>query len=207
MKNPNLLDLRPCQFVLGMKEVENKIVLIQKLKGQRLKAYLDDHVIPVVIGPKQDMFIVDHHHFARACWELRLEGYSVRVMEDLSELDVSAFWNKMVKRGWTYLHDQFGLGPHDPSALPADIRCLADDPYRSLAWEMIDRGAILKHKLPFFEFQWAAYLRLNLPLRLHSKSDFKKAIELATTLSTSKSADHLPGFVGNKKAKSTRRKA
>jgi hypothetical protein len=204
MKKPGLLELRPCQFVLGMKEVEAKIEKIQELKKRKktkLQAYLDDHVIPVVIGPERELFIIDHHHFARTCWELGIENYSVRVMEDMSDLDAQAFWNKMVKRGWTYLHDQFGLGPHEPSSLPVDIRCLADDPYRSLAWSGIDGGWIQKETIPFFEFHWAAFFRLNLPLRLHSKSDFTQAIALASKLAVSKSADHLPGFIGKKKSK------
>ena len=207
MKKPALLDLRPCQFVLGMKEVESKIEKIRKLKGKALRAYLDNHVIPLVRGPNREHYIIDHHHFLRACWELQIDDYSVHLMEDLSHLSEPDFWNKMVKRDWTYLHDQFGFGPHLPAALPVDIRCLADDPFRSLVWAVIDSGAIKKQAIPFFEFKWAAFFRLILPVRLHSKSDFKKVTEEAVELATSRAADHLPGYTGPTKSKNPSRKA
>ncbi len=205
MKKPVLLDLRPCQFVLGMKEVEFKIKKMKKLKGKELKDYCDDHVIPLVRGPEQELFIIDHHHFARACWELSVYDYSVHLLEDLSHLNEQDFWNRMVKNDWTYLHDQFGFGPHLPSALPMDIRCLADDPFRSLVWAVIDAGGIEKQAIPFFEFKWAAFFRMTLSVRLHSKSNFTSALKQAIELATSRNADHLPGFQGRKHAKMGRK--
>lgn len=201
MKKPELLDLRPCQFVLGMKEVEFKIRKLSKLKGKQLRAYCDEHVIPVVRGPERELYIVDHHHFARACWELKIEDYSIHVIEDLMHLSEQDFWNKMVKNNWTYLHDQFGFGPHLPSALPSDIRCLADDPFRSLVWAVIDASGIKKQAIPFFEFKWAAFFRLTLDLRLHSKSNFTGATKQAVELAGSKASDHLPGYIGRTKKK------
>ena len=196
MKKRSLLDLRPCQFVLGMKEVENKIQKMELMNKAELAKYARDHVIPVVKGPAGELYVIDHHHYARACWELGYDEAIVEPIADLSGLPNATFWNEMVQRGWVYLHDQFGLGPHSPSALPADIRCLADDPYRSLAWTVIDEGGIKKVKIPFFEFQWAAFFRLNLDLCLHSKSDFKLARRKALKLARSKAAKRLPGFVG-----------
>ena len=199
MKRPKLLSLRPCQFVLGMREVEAKIQKMRKMTARKLADYARAHVIPVVVGPHEDLYVIDHHHFARACWELDFGGYEVDVLKDLSDLQESKFWNEMVRRDWVYLNDQFGFGPHSPSALPVDIRCLADDPFRSLVWEVIEQGAIQKAKTPFFEFKWAAFFRLNLDVRLHSKSNFRSAVEQAVKLARSKASDHLPGFVGKKR--------
>ena len=198
MKRPDLLSLRPSQFVLGMKEVEYKIAKMHKMKQRELRDFCDAHVIPLVLGPGEEPFILDHHHFARSCWELGIEEYSVRVIEDLSKLSRPQFWNKMVARDWTYLHDQFGLGPHSPSALPLDIRCLADDPFRSLVWAVIEKEGIEKQKIPFFEFKWAQFFRLNLSVQLHSKSDFTDATNLAFDLASSQLADHLAGFTGKR---------
>jgi hypothetical protein len=195
MKKPRLLSLRPCQFVLGQKEVEAKIAKMSSLSSKELNQYCNEHVIPVVVGPRNELYIIDHHHFARACWELGSDHYEVEVLKNLSRLSGTEFWNEMIRRHWVYLFDQFGMGPHAPSALPSDIRCLADDPYRSLVWRLIDAGLIKKQKVPFFEFQWAAFFRMNLDVRLHSKSNFKAAIKLASKLAKSKGADHLPGFV------------
>jgi hypothetical protein len=196
MKKPGILELRPTQFVLGIKEIEDKVSKMGKMKDKELSAYIKDHEIPVVIGPKEQIYMIDHHHFARACWELKIDSFLLQEIKDLSDMSEEQFWNAMVKKEWVYLHDQFGMGPHSPYDLPMDIRCLADDPYRSLAWALRDIGLIEKHDEPFFEFKWAAFFRRNLDVRLHSKSKFKDAIAQAKRLAESKAASHLPGYVG-----------
>ena len=194
MKQPDILQLRPTQFVLGMKEIEAKVAKMSKFHNSELREYCDDHKIPVVIGPERELYLIDHHHFARACWELKVELYSVKVIKDLSHKKEQEFWNLMVEKGWVYLHDQFGMGPHVPSALPSDVRCMADDPYRSLAWAVLDAGHIKKNNTPFFEFKWAAFFRMNLNIRLHSKSNFKDAIRMASKLAHASDARSLPGY-------------
>jgi hypothetical protein len=199
-KQISILELRPTQFVLGIKEITSKVEKMSKASPSDLKKYCQEHVIPVVMGPKNQYFMIDHHHFARACWETKTEGFQIQILKDLSHLPEKDFWNYMIKNDWTYLHDQFGLGPHSPSALPTDIRCLADDPYRSLAWAVRENGAFKKVDVPFFEFKWAAFFRQNLTVPLHSKSDFKNAIKEATLFARSAEASHLPGYSGKKKS-------
>lgn len=194
LKNISILDLKPTQFVLGMKEIESKVKLISQFNKEELKEYCLNHQIPVVLGPKKTLYMIDHHHFSRACWETKTTGFIIKVVHDLHTMNEQAFWNYMVKMDWTYLHDQFGLGPHTPQSLPMDIRCMADDPYRSLAWAVRDKGGIKKVNTPFFEFKWAAFFRMNLPINLHSKSDFKAAIKAGIKLAKSKEAKHLPGY-------------
>ena len=198
MKKIDLLELRPTQFVLGMKEIDAKTAKMKTLSAKQLKAYSADHAVPVVKGPKNQTYIIDHHHFLRACWELGIESYELKLIQDLSRLDETDFWNFMIKKDWCYLHDQFGMGPHAPSLLPMDIRCLSDDPYRSLAWALREEGYINKIDTPFFEFKWAAFLRQNLTIRLRSKSDFKQIIAEAKKWAKSKSASHLPGYAFKK---------
>ncbi len=197
MKKISLLDLRPTQFVLGMKEIEAKISKMKKMKAKEMASYRKEHVIPVILGPKQETYLIDHHHYLRACWELGIEEYDLKKVKDLSHLKEQEFWNLMIKNNWCYLNDQFGMGPHLPSMLPTDIRCLADDPYRSLAWALRELGFINKQNTPFFEFQWAAYLRQNLTIHLKSKSDFKDAVAEGKKLVRSKQAGHLPGYAFN----------
>ena len=194
MKKPSLIELRPTQFSLGMNEVHYKTQKIQKFSKEELKDYCKNHAIPVVIGPAKEMYLIDHHHFARACWEEDVEDYEIEILEDKSHLNQKDFWAYLESKKWMYLFDQFGLGPHSPDLLPADIRCMADDPYRSLAWELIEARVVEKSKVPFFEFQWAALLRKKLDLPLTSKSNFKEAVEKAKTIATSSVAAHLPGF-------------
>jgi hypothetical protein len=198
VKQPRILDLRPTQFVLGMKEIESKVSKMTAFNNKEMLAYCADHKIPVVIGPKEELYMIDHHHFARACWETNVEAYSVKIIKDLSNKNEKDFWNFMIREEWVYLNDQFGVGPHSPLAFPSDIRCLADDPFRSLAWAVLDEGFIKKQNIPFFEFKWAAFFRFNLDIPLHSKSNFKMAIALAIKLAQSKAAQGLPGFIAPK---------
>ncbi|MGZ3774935.1 MAG: ParB-like protein [Bdellovibrio sp.] len=193
--NIPILDLRPTQFVLGMKEVEAKNKKLSTMSEKELKKFCDNHVIPVVIGPGAEYFMIDHHHFARTCWELDVPFYSLKILKDFRRSTKKDFWNFMIKNEWTYLYDQFGMGPHSPESLPSDIRGMADDPYRSLAWAVRDAQAIKKVQIPFFEFQWAAFFRRNLGIPLHSKSDFKEAIQIAKKMARSKDASHIPGFI------------
>lgn len=194
MKQANILDLRPTQFVLGMKEIDAKITKMRAFSKKELQEYCDDHTIPVVLGPHKETYLIDHHHFARVCYEEKISAYSTKLVKDLSDKSEKDFWNHMIREGWTYLYDQFGMGPHSPLALPADVRCMADDPYRSLAWALVDNGTIKKQTILFFEFQWAAFFRRNLDISLHSKSDFKAAIAKAKQLAHSKDAKGLPGY-------------
>ena len=194
MKTPPLLTLRPTQFVLGMKEIESKVDKLKSFNEKQLQKYKDDHIVPVVLGPHKQVYMIDHHHFVRACWETGIGEFQIDVIRDLRGKTDLEFWNTMVKKNWVYLHDQFGKGPHSPFALPVDIRCLADDPYRSLAWAMIDLEIVQKQLEPFFEFKWTAFFRLHLNIELHSKSDFREAIRQAKKLSRSKMAAHLPGY-------------
>ena len=195
MKKPKILNLRPSQFVLGMKEVDAKIEKIRGLDRRGLTVFCREHVIPVVRGPKNELYVIDHHHFLRACWEMNLDCYSIKIIKDMSEKSERVFWKKMMKKGWTYLRDQFGSGPHPPASLPCDIRYLADDPYRSLVWLLIAEGFIEKLSLPFFEFKWASFFRSRLKLQLHGKSDFSKILKRAKRLATSRSARGIPGYL------------
>src|SRR4051794_27536102 len=98
MKKPAILELRPTQFVLGMKEIENKVAKIKGLKDKDLTAYCKDHAIPVVVGPKEQCYMIDHHHFARACWEVGVDQYLIEEIKDLSDLSEQQFWNVMIKK-------------------------------------------------------------------------------------------------------------
>lgn len=195
MNEYNLLDLRPTQFVLGMKEVNDKTEKMSRMNEKELQKFCDEHIIPIIIGPGKEPYLIDHHHFTRACWELKVPCYKFKILANKSKMKEADFWNFLYQKKWINLRDQFGLGPHLPSALPIDIRSMADDPFRSLVWSLIDMGAIKKVNIPFFEFEWTDFFRLNLDIRLHSKSNFTDAIKGAKKLAKSKSTSHLPGHI------------
>lgn len=191
MKYP-LLKLKPTQFAVGMREVNIRAAELRKLGKNRLREFLRERPVPVVVSAEGKYFIVDRHHLARACRELELEEVYIEKRADLSHLGRYEFWEALIHSRWTYLYDERGGGPHDPATLPRDIRGLADDPYRSLAWEVRRQGGYDKSNQPFAEFTWAQFLRERVEIGRDEKA-FKRAIEEALRLARTPEAKGLPG--------------
>ncbi|MBI3558496.1 MAG: hypothetical protein HY074_19675 [Deltaproteobacteria bacterium] len=126
-------ELRPTQFALGMREVAKKVEKISGMKEKQIEDYLDEHPVPVVLSPHKHFYMIDHHHLVRACWESGVKKVLTKLQADLSHLTNEEYWKVMLQSHWAYLYDQLGNGPHAPLKLREDIRCLADDPYRSLS--------------------------------------------------------------------------
>jgi hypothetical protein len=201
-----VIELRPTQFALGLFEVESKIEKLEKLVKDELEPFLEAHPVPGVLYKHDEIFLIDHHHLVRACWELGIEKVIVKIEADLSHLEESQFWDEMTKRGWNHLYDQFGHGPHDPALLPANVRGMADDFYRSLSWALREEGGYLKTATLFGEFKWANFLRARLKKQTATKAE--KALERllgeALELAKSEEAKHLPGFIDLDSKKASR---
>ena len=89
-------DLRPTQLTLGMSEVTMRAAKIIKLSPDDREAYLDSKAIPHVIGPGKQIFMVDHHHLARALWSIDIhEAVPGDQFADWSDLETKSFWRKM----------------------------------------------------------------------------------------------------------------
>lgn len=189
-----VLELYPTQLALGMAEVDEKVASLKKMSSAESARHLRDHPVPIVLGPRGRRFLVDHHHFVRACWEIGIEDVQGELRGDLSELDVDAFWARLTELKWSHLYDQFGHGPHPYTNLPSSVRGLADDPFRSLAWSVREAGGYAKTDEPFCEFQWANYFRKH--LSTHPViDDFQKAVQEALMLAKRPDAKNLPGFL------------
>jgi hypothetical protein len=188
-------ELRPTQFALGMREVSVKREKIRKMNERELDEYLDSHKVPIVLCRNGEAHLIDHHHLVRACWEAGVHHVITEVKEDFSRLSDEAFWKAMLERSWAHLFDQLGKGPHEPHLLPIDIRGLADDPYRSLAWAVREEGVFEKSPEPFSEFRWAEYFRKKIQIP-RTENGFEKVLELARKLALHPEAKHLPGFKG-----------
>ena len=65
--------LKPTQFTVGLDDVRQQMDKIEKAgrgggkKG--IKRMVAERTVPVVLGPRGDVFLVDRHHFCRALWE------------------------------------------------------------------------------------------------------------------------------------------
>jgi hypothetical protein len=208
-KKQRILKLKPTQFAVGMLEVQEKIDEVLQMERKAKKKFVRENPVPVVLSPRGDLYIVDHHHFLVVCLHTGIETVRIEIVKDLSKkrLSYKQFWTWMKRQKFVYPFCQFGEGPRDPIYLPLDVRGLADDPYRSLAWFVRkEEGAYEKSEKNFAEFQWANFFRAKKLLDKRGMEGFEAAQHVAARLARSGAARDLPGFDGLSKAKAKEKK-
>jgi len=186
--------LRPTQITVGMREVEAKRKAWRAEKGRKAAEFLGRHMIPVIRGPKERFYIIDHHHLARALLEEGVKHVLVTVVANLKRLERDAFWFVLENRNWMHAFDDKGRrrGYED---IPKSLKGMVDDPFRSLAGELRLAGGFAKDTTPYSEFLWADFLRRQIKRKL-LETDFVRALERALKLAKSEEADYLPGWCG-----------
>ena len=189
-----ILSLRPTQMTVGMREVKEKRKRWREQKKKKQAESLGKHMIPVVRGPDQRYYVVDHHHLARALHDEGVKDILVTVIGDLSMVERDAFWGVMDNKRWVYPYDAKGERRHFKD-LPKSIRELKDDPFRSLAGELRRAGGFAKDTTPFSEFLWADFLRRKISNKI-VEENFAKAMEKSLAAARSKDAVYLPGWCG-----------
>lgn len=187
-------DLRPTQMSVGMREVEAKRKRWSQMGGKKRDRFLGRHMMPVLRGPKDRLYIIDHHHLSRALHEEGVKEVLVVAVADLRGLSTDEFWTFVDNRGWLHPFDKKGRR-RPVEDLPSSVAGLEDDPYRSLAGELRRIGGFAKDTTPFSEFLWADFLRRRIKTRIVEK-DFRRALEQALELGRSQAANHLPGWCG-----------
>ncbi|MGJ4925732.1 ParB-like protein [Bradyrhizobium sp. HKCCYLS2038] len=189
-----ILSLRPTQMTVGMREVKEKRERWRAHKKTKQAELLGKHMIPVVLGPDQRHYVVDHHHLARALHDEGVKDVLVSVIGDLTMVDREAFWGVMDNKRWVYPYDAKGERRHFKD-LPNTVADLKDDPFRSLAGELRRAGGFAKDTTPFSEFLWADFLRRKVK-RKTVEDRFGVAMEHALALAKSHDAVYLPGWCG-----------
>jgi len=189
-----ILDLRPTQMTVGMREVKDKRKRFREQRGKQQSEMIGKHMIPVVLGPDERYYVVDHHHLARALHDEGIRDILVTVIGDLRMVDKDAFWGVMDNKRWVYPYDAKGERCHFKD-IPKSIKDLKDDPFRSLAGEIRRAGGFAKDTTPFSEFLWADFLRRKMS-RKAVEDNFSKAVEKALELAKSDEAVYLPGWCG-----------
>jgi hypothetical protein len=190
-----LVELRPTQMAVGMRSVEAKRQKIERhLRSKRkIRRFLEKRPVPVVLGPDDDYYMIDHHHLSMALLQTEIDEVFIRVVSDLSDMPRRKFLRCMAALGWLHAFDAQGRKVC-PTTLPASIDQLRPDPYRDLAWSVRQAGGFKKTEVPFVEFAWANFFRVNIPECLLTRN-FEIAHERAVWLARSKAARRLPGFV------------
>ena len=118
------------------------------------------------------------------------------IVKDLSKRNMgyASFWKWMFKNRNAYPFCQFGEGPREALYLPRDIRGLADDPYRSIAWFVRKAGGFENSDRNFAEFKWANFFRKKGLLDRHGINGLTIALKKAAKLAQSPEAKGLPGY-------------
>lgn len=185
--------LRPTQISVGLREVERKRL---QWRGQDDDGgkFLGRHMIPVVLGPKNRPYVIDHHHLARALLDEGQADVLTTVVADLHCLTQPAFWIYLDNRGWLHPFDATGRR-RDYSAIPKSIAKLEDDPFRSLAGAVRESGGYAKDTTPFSEFIWADYFRRRIK-RARIEKHYDDAVLRALMLARAHDASFMPGWCG-----------
>jgi hypothetical protein len=194
LKPVDIADLRPTQITVGMREVRAKQKGWREKKGKKGGEFLGKHMIPVILGPGDRHYVIDHHHLARALHEEGVKNVLVTVVANLSMVDRDTFWTVLDNRSWMHPFDDKGRR-RDYKDIPKSVRDLVDDPFRSLAGELRRAGGFAKDTTPFSEFLWADFLRRRIKRKLVER-DFDRAIITAMKFAKSQEAIFLPGWCG-----------
>jgi hypothetical protein len=189
-----IASLRPTQITVGYREVAEKRRVWREKSDEKGSRYLGHHMIPVLWGPKERHYVIDHHHLARALFDEGVKDILVNVVADLRALKRDEFWVLADNHGWCHPYDEEGRR-RGFDEIPASVETLRDDPFRSLAGELRRIGGFAKETTPFSEFIWADFLRRRIK-RKAVEDNFGRALERALTLARSEAAGHLPGWCG-----------
>jgi hypothetical protein len=87
LKPVDIADLRPTQITVGMREVNAKRKSWREKRGKKSGKFLGKHMIPVILGPNDRHYVIDHHHLARALHEEGVKDVLVTVVANLSMVD------------------------------------------------------------------------------------------------------------------------
>ncbi len=199
-----IADLQPTQMCVGLAEVRSRQRDFALESAAERRAYLGGKPVPLVQGAEGRFWMVDRHHRLRGLVELDPNatafGYVVLELATASRAQVL---DELHRRGWLYLYDGRGVGPHPATALPERLPDLLDDPYRSLVWKLKREKRIAAQPLiPFHEFRWGAWLRQR-PLPPFHSDRLEPALPTARALVCSRAAAHLAGWTGDLHDKSS----
>ena len=194
LKPVSVSELHPTQITVGMHEVKAKRKRWREESKKKGEKFLGTHMVPVILGPKDLHYVIDHHHLARARHDEGVKDVLCTVVANLTKLDRDTFWFVLDCHNWMHPFDADGRR-RGYKAIPGHVRDLVDDPYRSLAGELRRAGGFAKDTTPFSEFLWADFFRSRIKRKM-IEGDFARAVERSLQLAKSIDANYLPGWSG-----------
>src|SRR5712664_664481 len=88
----SIAELRPTQITVGMREVRAKQQSWQQQDPKKKAEFLGRHMIPVIRGPKDHLYVLDHHHLSLALHNEGVKEVLVSAVVDLRTLSKDEFW-------------------------------------------------------------------------------------------------------------------
>lgn len=189
-----LRHLRPTQFTVGYTEVQEKRGMWSGMVKTARKQFLTSHWFPAVQRPNDNLYIVDHHHLGLAMLEEGVVNTFVALLKDFSQLNQDEFWTVMGHHQWIHHYDAKGKRL-SIAALPETLDRIVDDPFESLAGDVLHAGGFPKDLTPFAEFLWADFFRRRIKSKQLQRNP-DAALQAAVVLCHSSEASHLPGWSG-----------
>ncbi|SDV46691.1 hypothetical protein SAMN05216551_101549 [Chitinasiproducens palmae] len=159
------------------------------------QSFMDDKPLKVVRAPDDALYIIDHHHWARAWYELGFQQVPIAIAEDFGSLDHTGFVAAMRERNWFHPVDEHGRNV-DIEAIPESIADLHDDPYHSIAAFVRDAGIFENPGEYNATFEWADFFRARLSGDFASIAGFAAVLADAICLAHAPEAQALPGYIG-----------
>jgi hypothetical protein len=194
VKDVKIEALHPTQMTHGLREIQQKIDAYKSLSRHDLAMAIASKPIPVVLGPHDNVFAIDHHHVAAALSQCGIKSVPITLVRDLSASPPSAFWETLENNRWAHPYDDNGVRRSFVD-MPRHVWDLRDDEFRSLAVFVREEGGYEKTSVLLEEFRWADFFRSNLP-KPTSDDEFAAMVKKGVELARSERAIGLPGYAG-----------
>lgn len=179
--------LHPTQANVGMYQVQYNMELLKLINNKKsqkydsIKNYLKAKTVPVVIGPKNKLYMVDRHHTMRAVWDYFKQNDEqkvyIKVIQNWS--NKKDFWEAMKTNNYTYLGTE--NSEISPDQLPENIGSLGNDNYRAavglaVKWAFFEKPK--ESEIYFYQFKWGNCLKkldFKLPEKLNRNDIYATA--------------------------------
>ncbi len=190
----NASKISPTQAAVGMFAVDckSKSIYEKRIKDRgknRLRRYLLDRPVPMVVGPGPGFYITDRHHLSTAVLQTNVVDERKRLfmcpMAERKNDDSNTFWQYMQANNFAWLYSREG-DPIGAGDLPARLSDIEDDPFRTLSRWVRDSCGYIKcgkvcggkgedtmdlarcEESPvsayYLEFHWANFLRKKMDI-------------------------------------------
>jgi hypothetical protein len=187
-----IAELHPTQPQVGRKEVNFKIKLYGKMRKKDPEAFeklKKEKIVPVVIGPDENLYLVDHHHTSLALWQVGEDEVYMKVQANWSKMlknqpmekRMKKFWQRMEKSGWAWLEREDGTRVDPLGAdMPHHLAETDNSRIRGLVWKLLQDKHIEAQEVDYYEFMVGKYL--NEKGIAVKAGNFKKAYNEAVEL-------------------------